>query len=91
MRAAAANLINQRNDGSHIESTQSLLVALRTSAKSSQELRRAPDMANHALRVVDYLEKLWAAAADSSFGLAAFSEKVIMRLTFFFSSFVFRY
>jgi hypothetical protein len=78
MRAAAANLINQRNDGSHIESTQSLLVALRTSAKSSQELRRgAPDMANCALRVINYLEKLWAAAEQSSFGLAAFSEKVI--------------
>lgn len=76
IRAAAANLINQRSDGSKIESTQSLLVALRTSAKSSLELRRAPDMQNSALRIVEYIEKLWAAAEKSEFGLTSFSEKV---------------
>lgn len=79
IRAAAANLINQRSDGSKIESTQSLLVALRTSAKSSLELRRAPDMQNSALRVVEYIEKLWAAAEKSEFGLTSFSEKVSYR------------
>jgi len=76
IRAAAANLINQRSDGSKIETTQSLLVALRTSAKSSLELRRAPDMQSSALRVVEYIEKLWVAAEQSELGVASFSEKV---------------